>query len=162
MTTAAIQATLHQATGPGSYGAATVGLGPDVVTDATTANTNVGTVVTDNTTTLSALDAFGAAVIAITGDTYVSHQFVFGGSGAMTHAQWATNGALLNTAITNFLAAQAAAVAAKTSTALVAADLTADVTLTINLTNVTTFNGLRKILREILDRVTGFGLGLKA
>lgn len=162
MTTASIQGTLNQSTGSGSYGAATVNAGPDVVANATSADTNVGTVVTDNTTTLTALDAAAANIIAITGDTYVAHQFVFGGATGLTHAQWATAGALLNTAITDFLAAQAAAVAAKTSTALVKTDLTSDVTLTINLANVTTLNGLRKILREILDRVTGFGLALAA
>lgn len=95
-----------------------------VVADATDADTKVGTVVTDNTTTLTAIDAFAAAVTAITGDTYTSHQFTFGGSAGLTHAQVATTFALLNTAITDVLAAQTAANTAKTATALTKTDAT--------------------------------------
>lgn len=56
--------------------------------------------VANSAATLAALDVAGAAIVAITGDTYsnVTHQFTFGGATGLTHAQWATNGALLNTA----------------------------------------------------------------
>jgi hypothetical protein len=91
-------------------------------TDVGTTDTAIDAVVSDNTTTLSDIDSFAAAVIAITGDTYVAHQFVFGGGTGLTHAQVATTFALLNTAITAFLAGQTAALTAQTdSDAAVAA-----------------------------------------
>lgn len=107
------------------------------VTNATTADTAVGTVQTDNTTANSAFDTFAAAVIAITGDTYVSgsKQFTFGGATGLTHAQWATLGALLNTAMTDYLigqtdlaTAKAATATAKTQATTVKADVDAVVT----------------------------------
>lgn len=133
-------------------------------TDATTADTAVGTVVTDNTTALAAIDTFAAAVIAITGDTYVAHQFVFGGATGLTHAQVATTFALLNTAITNFLTAQTDANTAKTATALVktdaaAVDTGADVTVRIgSTTNVSSYDIFVNCMRRIEDRVRGSDL----
>jgi hypothetical protein len=85
-------------------------------TDATAADNAVATVVSDDTDTLAALDAFAAAVIAITGDGYAAHQFTFGGATGLTSAQVHTTFALLNTALTDFLAGQAAGVAAKATT----------------------------------------------
>ncbi len=133
-------------------------------TDATTADTAVGTVVTDNTATLAAIDAAAASIIAITGDTYVAHQFVFGGATGLTHAQWATQGALLNTAITDFLAGQTATNTAKTATALVVTDAGlvdsgADVTVRIgNLTTVSDFSIFINCLRAIERVVSGSGV----
>lgn len=61
-------------------------------------------------TALADFDTAGAAIVAITGDTYsnTTHQFTFGGSTGLTHAQWATEGALLNTAIEDIVTAKAA------------------------------------------------------
>lgn len=111
--------------------------------DATTADTDVGTSLTD-------FDTAAANVIAITGDTYsnTTHQYTFGGATGLTHAQWATFGALLNTA-------QAAVVAAKAATAQVVADAAAidsgaDVTVRLSSTaNVPSMDVLRDCLRKI-------------
>lgn len=89
------------------------------VTNATTADNAVATVQTDNTAANSAFDIFAAAIIAITGDTYNSttKQFTFGGATGLTHAQIATNFALLNTAMTDYLASQTDLATAKAATA---------------------------------------------
>ena len=132
--------------------------------DATTADTAVGTVVTDNTATLAAIDAFAANVIAITGDTYVAHQFVTGGATGLTHAQWATAAALLNTAITDFLTGQTDTNTAKTATALVVTDAAAidsgaDVTVRIgSVANVADMNKLRSCLRAVVQVIAGSDL----
>jgi hypothetical protein len=99
--------------------AAAVALAATADTDAGTADTAAGTVVTDLTTVDTDVDTFAAAVIAITGDTYntTTDQFTFGGATGLTHAQWATVGALLNTALAAFITAQTAATTAKTDTA---------------------------------------------
>jgi hypothetical protein len=158
MATAEYKATMDASGGARASSANLVGV---TVSDATAADTAVGTVVTDNTATLAAIDAFAAAIIAITGDTYVAHQFVFGGATGLTHAQVATNFALLNTAITDFLAGQTATTAAKVATALVvtdaaAVDSGADVTVRIgSLANV----GTRTKFRAALDAIYNVVLG---
>jgi len=88
------------------------------VTNTTAADTQVGTVETD-------IDTFAASVIAITGDTYngTTRQFTFGGATGLTHAQWATVGAQLNTAL-------AALVLAKTDTAVAVTSAAATKTAT--------------------------------
>lgn len=132
--------------------------------DATAADTAVGTVVTDNTAKLAAMSTFSAAVIAITGDTYVANQFVFGGATGLTHAQVATTFALLNTAITAILTGQTHTNTAKTATALVVTDVAAvdsgaDVTVRIgSLANVPTKNKLRAALDAIFRVVQGSNL----
>lgn len=73
------------------------------VTVATTADNDVGTVTTNETTFLSDYDAVAAAIILITGDTYGSHQFTFGGATGLTSAQLHTQMTALNTAITAYL-----------------------------------------------------------
>ena len=57
---------------------------------------------------LSQYDAVGAAIIAISGDTYSSttHQFTNGGATGLTSAQLHTQLTALNTAITSFLLSQ--------------------------------------------------------
>lgn len=103
-------------------------------TAANTAATATGTAVTNMATTLTAIDAFGAAVIAITGGTYTAHQFSVAVTTGLTNTQCNTTFALLNTAITDFLAAQtqvgtsnsdAAAVVTDLATAKTAANTTA-------------------------------------
>lgn len=153
------------------------------VTNTTTADTDVGTVQTDEATVLSDIDTFAAAIIAITGDTYVAHQFVFGGATGLNHAQVATNFALLNTAITALLAAQTASAAAKTATAaaktsaaatktatatvvtdtatvqtdltVATGDVTADVAVSFNPATVSNKNNFRGALRAIQTAVEG-------
>lgn len=77
---------------------------PEHVLSSTT-NTPTNVAFTDYNT-------FAAAVIAITGDTYNSgtHQFTTGGATGLTHAQWATLAALLNTALGDFNTASTATV----------------------------------------------------
>lgn len=125
-------------------------------TAATAADTAVGVVVGNLTTAFTDYDTFAAAVIAITGDTYdgnVTKAFTFGGAGNITHAQWATVGALLNTAVaTDFLNAQTNAGTAKTATAaaVTAATPTADLTLFVgSVANVGDMNKLRNGMRAI-------------
>lgn len=65
---------------------------------------NPALVQTHVATALSDFDTAAASIIAITGDTYVAHQFVTGGSTGLSHAQWVTQAALLNTALTALLA----------------------------------------------------------
>lgn len=130
---------------------------------ATAADSDVGTVVTDLTTAFTAYDTAAAAIVAITGDTYSAgtHLFTFGGATGLTHAQWATNGALLNTAIGDFKTAQtdtttakAATVAAKGGTAP-----TADVTVYIgSLANVSSYDIFLDCLNAIKRVVLGSGL----
>lgn len=76
-----------------------------------TSGTDIGTAVADNTSFLSAYDAVGAAIVAISGDTYsaTTHQFTNGGSTGLTSAQLHTQTTALNAAITTFLAGKAAA-----------------------------------------------------
>ncbi len=112
--------TADTATGTAQTNVGTVDTDVDTdVTNATTADTDVGTVVTDLTTAFTAYDAAAASIIAITGDTYsnVTHQFTTGGATGLTHAQWATQAALLNTAATDFVTAQTDNTTAKTATA---------------------------------------------
>lgn len=61
-------------------------------------------------THLTAYDAVGAAIIAISGDSYsaVTHQFTNGGATGLTSAQLHTQLTALNAAIASFLSAQAA------------------------------------------------------
>lgn len=161
MATAEFKATIETTGGARASGSGLIGT---TSTDATAADTAVGVVVTDNTTTLAAIDTFGAAIVAITGDSYTAHQFAFDGATGLTHAQVATNFALLNTAITAFLAGQTATTAAKTATALVvtdaaAVDSGADVTVRIgSLANVPTKNKLRAALDAIFRVVQGSNL----
>ena len=137
MTTAAISVTLGTAlTGPGGnltgeY-ASKAGPSADVAGNAATALTDY--------------DIFGAALVAITGDTYssVTHQWTTGGSTGLTHAQVVTLMALLNTTAT-------AMIATNNATA-------ADVTLIINQATVTSGNALRHILRKLLTDFANFGI----
>ena len=90
-----IKVTLGTDQKDGSFGSS-VGYVADPVAEAATQTTNlstasaavgaadtaVGTVVTDLTTAFTAYDVFGAALVAITGDTYsaVTHAWTTGGS----------------------------------------------------------------------------------
>lgn len=60
-------------------------------------------------TVLSDMDTLGAAIVAISGDTYsaTTHQFTLGGSTGLTSAQLHTQLTSLNALITALLAAQA-------------------------------------------------------
>jgi hypothetical protein len=82
-------------------------------------NTPVATVQTDLTTAFTDYNTFAAAVIAITGDTFntTTHQFTTGGATGLTHAQWATLAALLNTSLSDFVTAQTATTTAASATA---------------------------------------------
>lgn len=95
-----------------------------VVTDATAADTDVGTVQTDLATAFTAYNIFGNALVAITGDSFsnTTHLWTTGGSTGLTHAQVVTLMGDLNTAITDFITAQTAAGTAKTATALTLTD----------------------------------------
>ena len=92
--------------------------GPDYITtpagvppDPTAA---VATISSDLATAFTAADVFGNALVAITGDTYsdTTHQWTSAGSTGLNHAKVVTLMADYNTAITSFVAAQAAATAA--------------------------------------------------
>lgn len=133
MATASITATLNQSLGDGNFNAQG-GRGGDVIGSLTTGFTDFNT--------------FATALIAITGDTYstTTHQFTFGGATGLTHAQWATLGALLNTAAADFNT--------------VNSGLSGDATLTINLANVTTLNKFKAVVRAIVALVPGLGLVL--
>lgn len=143
-----------------SYSVRLAGGSGDIVASATTADTDVGTVVTDLTAAFTALNTFGAAVVAITGDTYSSttHQFTFGGSTGLTHAQVATEFALLNTAITDFITAQTAAVTAKVATAAVSGSFGADLTMIVNTATVTTQNAFLAVTRFVQKLISGQGI----
>lgn len=127
------------------------------IANASTADTDVGTVVTDFTTAITAYQTFAAALIAITGDTFsnTTNLFTFGGATGLTHAQWATLGAELNTAISDFLTAQTDTATAKVATAATvtsAGQITSggDVTVRVNsLANVPT----RTLLKTALDAI---------
>lgn len=80
------------------------------LSDITDADTKVGTINTD-------FDAFAAALIAITGDTYntATNQFTFGGATGLTHAQIAgALGTALNLVGADVVTAKASSAAAKT------------------------------------------------
>lgn len=165
MTTAAISVTLGTAlTGPGGNPtgkyASKVGASADAAGKAVTADTAVGTVVTDISAAFTALDLFGAALVAITGDTYsaVTHQWTTGGATGLTHAQVVTLMALFNTASTDFITAQTDTTTAKAATAAATAADTADATLIINQATVTSGNALRHILQEFLTHFANFGI----
>lgn len=124
------------------------------------ADTAVGVVVTDLTTAFTDFNTFAAALLAITGDTFntTTHQFTFGGATGLTHAQWATLGAQLNTAMTDFVTSQTDNTAAKVATAAAVAGgtLTADVVVYIGSTaNVPDMNVFRNCLRAIETVVAG-------
>jgi len=106
-------------------------------------DTAVGTVVTDLTTAFTAQDVFGAALVAITGDSYsaVTHQWTNGGATGLTHAQVVTLMALFNTASAAFVTAQTDANTAKTATALAVTD-----TNLVTLVAVTTYLGGNLVL----------------
>ena len=165
MTTAAISVTLGTAlTGPGGNPtgkyASTVGASADAAGLAVTADAAVATVQTDINTVLTDYDIFGAALVAITGDTYsaVTHQWTTGGSTGLTHTQVATLMALLNTTATAAIAAKTAATTAKAATAAATGADTADATLIINQATVTSGNALRHILQEFLTHFANFGI----
>jgi hypothetical protein len=135
-------------------------------TDASAADTAVGVVVADNAVTIAAIDAAAASIIAITGDTYVAHQFVTGGVTGLTHIQWATQATLLNTAITDYLAGQTATNTAKTASALAKADAlaavsagpTGGVNITLDLASITTLTQLRAALDVAILEIQGSNL----
>ena len=87
-------------------------------TDQGTENTNLASF-------LSAYDAVGATIVAISGDTYsaTTHQFTNGGSTGLTSAQLHTQLTALNAALTTFLAAQAIALTFPTTADFVLAIL---------------------------------------
>lgn len=104
----------------------------------------------DLTTAFTAADTFGAAVIAITGDAYstTTHQFTTSGSTGLTHAQWVTLAAEYNTAIADFVAAQAALGSA-------------DLTVIINTAVVNTYNAFYCVVRKVLSSIGGLGIFTK-
>jgi hypothetical protein len=135
-------------------------------TNAATADNDVGTVVTNNTATLAAIDAFGAAVIAITGDTYTAHQFGGAASTGLTAAQcntlFKTGGSSLNTAITDFLTGQTNTNTAKTATAatktataaaIIAATPPNDMTLLVDLAAASTCEDVILVLEAFRRRL---------
>lgn len=83
-------------------------------------DTRIDLAVTADATILTDYDIFGAALVAITGDTYsnVTHQWTTGGSTGLTHAQVVTLMALLNTTATAILTAQTATVLTQTGSDL--------------------------------------------
>jgi hypothetical protein len=117
------------------------------VTNATTADTDVGTTGTD-------FDAFAAALIAITGDTYNSttKQFTFGGATGLTHAQLAgALGTALNLVGSDQVTAKAATATAKTQATTVKTDVDAVVT---SLTTAKTATALTKTNANLLSTTT--------
>jgi|ERR1035437_51055 hypothetical protein len=164
MAQAGFALTLNQALpGDGKYSVDQAATPPDptaaVATQAAllvTAKSAVGTVVTDDTAAFTALDIFGNALVAVTGDSYSNstHQWTTGGSTGLTHAQVATLMALLNTAITDFKASQAAALTAQTDTNLVTlagvtTDLASDAVVLLRTTKFTKKNQVRVALRAL-------------
>lgn len=95
---------------------------------------------------LAAYDTAAASIIAITGDTYstVTKQFTFGGATGLTHAQWATQGALLNAAIAPVVAANAAE--------------TGNLTLLIDNAVITTSNGIKWAIKQALQAAANLGI----
>jgi hypothetical protein len=138
----------------------------NALSTATTADTDAGTVVSANTTVLSAIDTFAAAVIAITGDTYAAHQFGGAAGTGLTAAQVNTlfHGASgLNSAITDFLTAQTDANTAKAATAaaLAAAAIPADITLDIDLSKSLTTQDIILALQAFERRLENGDYGPK-
>ena len=113
---------------------------------------SVATVVTDDTATLAAIDAVGAAIIAISGDHYTAHQYVEDGATGLTSGQLHTIMTLMNTANTDFLAGQAAAVAAA------AAGPLGGVNVSIDLASITTRTQLRAALDAVMLHLQGSNL----
>jgi len=127
-----------------------VGGSGDIVAQATTVVTDLATAVTD-------YKIPAAAIIAITGDTFNTStlQFTTGGGTGLTHAQWATIAAELNTFTTASLAAQTAAAA-------VSGSLGADVTIIVNSSTVTSANAFRSVWQKIVAQLGGLGLNFSA
>jgi hypothetical protein len=130
---------------------------------ASAADTAVGVVVADQVTAMTDFDTFAAAVIAITGDTYsgTTKLFTFGGATGLTHAQWATVGALLNTAMGFFVTSQTDTTTAKAATVAAkgGAAPTADVSVYIgSLSNVSSLDIYDDCIRRIRQVLAGSGL----
>lgn len=121
----------------------------------TTMNTPVFTVQTDINTVLSDYDTLAAAIAVITGDTYsaVTHQFTFGGSTGLTHAQWAgaSIGQALNTAVSVLLTAQTDAATALSGTANSGSDLEVHIKTASNPTQTDAVLTMQAIERYIVD-----------
>ncbi len=142
--------------------------GPDYVTTPAAAplTSNISTVVTDTaavstdlTTAFTALDAFGNALVAITGDTYssVTHQWTTGGSTGLTHAQVVTLMALFNTASTDFITAQTDATTAHSAAVAANSGITgADAILIFDTTKFTLKNQVLIVGRRLLDQAVQF------
>lgn len=94
-------------------------------------------------TALADFDIAGAAIVAITGDSYsaTTHQFAFGGATGLTHAQWATQGAKINTAINDVVTAKAAVASAGGG----------DLSVSVNTTAFRTKGQLVQALRDAAD-----------
>lgn len=107
---------------------------------------------TDLSTALSDFDTAAAAIIAITGDTYstVTHQFTFGGATGLTHAQWATVGAQLNTAINDVVTTQTASANINRG----------DLSVSVNSTAFQSKGQLVQALRDAADQLAQI-LGIK-
>lgn len=159
MATVSINANVGKKLSESTFVSQLVGGSGDIVADATTADTDVGTVVSDLTAAFTAFNTFGAALVVITGDTYSSstHQFTTGGATGLTHAQWVTLAAELNTAMTDFVTAQTDAATAKTATAAAKSALGADVTVIVNSATVTSANAFRSVWRKIQGALGGLG-----
>ena len=171
MALAAFTATLKQAltARPGKYQVYGGGLSdPSTPASPSTATvaTDVAAIPAALTTAFTAFNTFAAAVIAITGDTFDTgtHQFTFGGATGLTHAQVATEFALLNTAMTDFVAVQtdsgtlttnwatflAAETAFRAAAATALSGDPADAVLLLDTSKITTINELKSVLENLL------------
>ncbi len=134
-------------------------------TDATAAEAAVDTVVTDIAAAFTSYNTAAAAIIAITNDHYsnTTHQFTLDGDTGLSHAQWATVGALLNTAAGLANTSKTAADTADVASELVVTDLaatpavSADVVISFNVANVTK-NKLLTTVRGLLNMILGQGI----
>ena len=113
--------------------------------------TDLGTGKTDLSTFLSDYDAVGAAIVAISGDTYsaTTHQFTNGGSTGLNSTQLHTQLTALNTAITAFLAGQ---------TIVSAFPTTADFVLAILATNTPTRKDAIRAMEAIKNYLLSDGV----
>ena len=157
-TQAALLVTAKSVVGLANTAVGTVDTDVDLsVTAAALADTDVGLTVTALATSFTAIDVFGNALVAITGDSYsnTTHNWTTGGSTGLTHAQVATLMALFNTALTDFVTAQTANTLAKTKTVLASTAATTTQTasdlavtaaaLAVTDTNLLSFSGVTAV-----------------
>lgn len=159
MAVSAITVTLGVDLGEGKFNSK-VSYPADPVALATTADTDVGVIVTDMTTAFTAQDIFGNALVAITGDSYsnTTHLWTTGGATGLTHAQVVTLMALFNTASSDFVLAQTAAVAAKAATVAAKAPLGGNLVVLVDTVAITTSNGMKAAVEKALRAAKNIGI----